>query len=81
MRDPDDVDFWSQYMSLDVSLSELVTLHDQLMYVLRSHRPSPEPRAEVVAIVEAIDLILLRTGAMTKEEIDEAHEEIDDGDE
>ena len=30
------------------------------------------------AIVEGIEIILLRTGAMTKEEIDNAHEEIDD---
>lgn len=78
MRDPADVDFWSQYMSLDLSLNEMMTLHDRLVYELSSNRLSPEPRADVVAVCEAIEIILLRTGAMTKEEIDKAHEEIDD---
>ena len=74
MHDTDDQDFWSRMELLDVSRWDLLMLHTSLIDLLRSEEH--EEIAEIMTICEYIEYILIRSGALTKEEIDAAHEEI-----
>ena len=78
MHDPEDERFWSQRTNINITLAELMTLHGNLLLALCEPTVQPEESTELLELCETFEVILIRTGAMTKDEIDEAHEEIDE---
>ena len=74
-HDLGDTKFWIQSVELNFELVQLLTIHGNLVLALR-HPAQQNSRAGsqfAREIVERIETILLATGALTQDDINEAH--------